>query len=157
MPEVTTPDSGLVAFRQDVHKLLRRRVLEAMEIVLEEELSEALGSTRYERSESRRGYRNGSEKRTVTTSLGSEEIEIPRGRVFKAGGETTEFQSELLPRYARRTQAVDDAVLGVYLAGGNSRRIRKALEPLLGTKHLSKSAVSRVVSRLKDLFATWSE
>jgi transposase-like protein len=157
MPEITTPDSGLVAFRQDVHKLLRRRVLEAMEIVLEEELSEALGSTRYERSESRRGYRNGSEKRTVTTSLGAEEIEIPRGRVFKSDGQTTEFQSELVPRYARRTQAVDDAVLGVYLAGGNSRRIRKALEPLLGTKHLSKSAVSRVVSRLKDLFATWSE
>ena len=71
MPEITTPDSGLVAFRQDVHKLLRRRVLEAMEIVLEEELSEALGSTRYERSDSRRGYRNGSEKRTVTTSLGA--------------------------------------------------------------------------------------
>lgn len=157
MPEITTPDSGLVAFRQDVHKLLRRRVLEAMEIVFEEELSEALGSTRYERSESRRGYRNGSEKRTVTTSLGAEEIEIPRGRIFKSDGETTEFKSELLPRYARRTQAVDDAVLGVYLAGGNSRRIRKALEPLLGTKHLSKSAVSRVVSRLKHLFATWSD
>jgi transposase-like protein len=157
MPEITTPDSGLVAFRQDVHKLLRRRVLEAMEIVLEEELSEALGSMRYERSESRRGYRNGSEKRTVTTSLGAEEIEIPRGRIFKPDGETTEFQSELMPRYARRTQAVDDAVLGVYLAGGNSRRIRKALEPLLGTKHLSKSAVSRIVSRLKDRFVTWSE
>ena len=67
MPEITTPDSELVAFRQDVHKLLRRRVLEAMEIVLEEELSEALGSGRYERSASRRGYRNGSGKRTVTT------------------------------------------------------------------------------------------
>jgi len=157
MPEITTSDSGLVAFRQDVHKLLRRRVLEAMEIVLEEELSEALGSARYERSDSRRGYRNGSEKRTVTTSLGAEEIEIPRGRVFKRDGETAEFQSELLPRYARRTQAVDDAVLGVYLAGGNSRRIRKALEPLLGSKHLSKSAVSRVVARLKGLFASWSE
>ena len=157
MPEITTPDAGLVAFRQDVHKLLRRRVLEAMEVVLEEELSEALGSSRYERSESRRGYRNGSEKRTVTTSLGAEQIEIPRGRVFRADGETAEFQSELLPRYSRRTQAVDDAVLGVYLAGGNSRRIRKALEPLLGTKHLSKSAVSRVVSRLKKLFASWSE
>jgi len=156
MPKITTPDSGLVAFRQDVHKLLRHRVLEAMEIVLEEELSEALGSTRYERSVSRRGYRNGFEKRTVTTSLGAEEIEIPRGRVFQPDGETAEFQSELLPRYARRTQAVDDAVLGVYLAGANSRRIRKALEPLLGSKHLSKSAVSRVVSRLKNLFATWS-
>ena len=67
MPKITMPDSGLVTFRQDVHKLLRRRVLEAMEIVLEEELSEALGSSRYERSESRRGYRKGAEKRTITT------------------------------------------------------------------------------------------
>jgi hypothetical protein len=47
MPKIITPDSGLAAFRQDVHKLLRRRVLDAMEIVLEEELSEALGSNRY--------------------------------------------------------------------------------------------------------------
>ncbi len=79
-----TPNSGLVAFRQDVHELLRCRVLEALEIVFKEELSEALGSTRYERGESRRGYRNGSEKRTVTTSLGAEEIEIPTTRAFQA-------------------------------------------------------------------------
>ena len=37
------------------------------------------------------------------------------------------------------------------MSGANSRRIRKALKPLLGEEHLSKSAVSRVVSRLKEL------
>jgi transposase-like protein len=68
---------------------------------------------------------------------------------------TAEFQSAVLPRYARRTREVDDAVLGCYLAGANSRRIRQALKPLLGTRHLSKSAVSRVVARLRDLFARW--
>lgn len=46
-------------------------------------------------------------------------------------------------------------MLGCYLAGAKSRRIRQALKPLLGTQHLSKSAVSRVVARLKDLFACW--
>jgi transposase-like protein len=61
----------------------------------------------------------------------------------------------VLPRYARRTRDVDDAVLGCYLAGANSRRIRVALKPLLGTQHLSKSAVSRVVARLKALFEQW--
>ena len=61
-------------------------------------------------------------------------------------GETTEFRSELLPRYARRTREVDEAILGTYLSGANSRRICKALKPLLGEEHLSKSAVSRVVS-----------
>ena len=70
-------------------------------------------------------------------------------------GETTEFRSELLPRYARRTREVDEAILGTYLSGANSRRIRKALKPLLGEEHLSKSAVSRVVSRLKECFEEW--
>ena len=37
----------------------------------------------------------------------------------------------------------------------NSRRIRTALKPLLGDRHLSKSAVSRIVARLKALFASW--
>ena len=36
-----------------------------------------------------------------------------------------------------------------YLAGVNSQSIRTALQPLLGVAHLSKSAVSRVVNRLK--------
>ena len=70
-------------------------------------------------------------------------------------GETTEFRSELLPRYARRTREVDEAILGTYLSGANSRRVRKALKPLLGEEHLSKSAVSRVVSRLKERFEEW--
>ena len=55
-----------------------------------------------------------------------------------------------MPRYVRRTREVDEAILGTYLSGANSRRIRKALKPLLGEEHLSKSAVSRVVSRLKE-------
>jgi len=46
-------------------------------------------------------------------------------------------------------------ILSCYLAGANSRRVKKALAPLLGEKHLSKSAVSRVVGRLKELFAVW--
>ena len=46
-------------------------------------------------------------------------------------------------------------MLSSYLAGANSRRIRAALRPLLGEQHLSKSAVSRIVGRLKALFATW--
>ena len=60
-----------------------------------------------------------------------------------------------MPRYARRTREVDEAILGTYLSGANSRRIRKALKPLLGEEHLSKSAVSRVVSRLKECFEEW--
>ncbi|MGH2604379.1 MAG: IS256 family transposase, partial [Dehalococcoidia bacterium] len=130
--------------------------LEAIEAVLEEELTSALGSRPYERTAGRRGYRNGADRREITTAVGTRELRVPRGRVAVADGTTQEFRSELLPRYARRTPEVDEAILGCYLAGANSRRIRKALAPLLGEEHLSKSAVSRVVGRLKELFASWT-
>ncbi len=151
-----TPDE-VAQFRQDIRSLLGQRIRDAVEIVLEEELSAVLGSSWYERSETRRGYRNGSEERQVTTAVGPQTLRVPRGRVVQPDGSEGEFRSQILPRYARRTKEVDDAILGVYLAGANSRRIRKALEPLLGKNHLSKSSISRVVGRLKGHFATWRQ
>ncbi|UCF68039.1 MAG: transposase, partial [Acidobacteriota bacterium] len=97
------------------------------------------------------------ESRSITTSSGPRELEVPHGRLIDANGTSSEFQSELLPRYARLTREVDEAILGVYLAGGNARRVRNALAPLLGSANLSKSAISRVVTRLKDRFAQWQQ
>jgi len=145
----------VTAFRQDIQQLMRRRLREAVEMVLEEELSLALGPEWYERSAARRGYRHGVERRRVTTAQGTRKLAVPRGRLVEADGSTKEFRSTWLPRYARRTREIDEAILACYLAGANSRRIRKALAPLLGEEHLSKSAVSRVVGRLKELFAAW--
>jgi putative transposase len=84
-------------------------------------------------------------------------VTVPRGRIVGKDGATQEFHSQLLPRYARRTREVDEAILGCYLGGVNSRRIRTALKPLLGERHLSKSAVSRIVGRLKGLFTAWRD
>jgi transposase-like protein len=52
---------------------------------------------------------------------------------------------------------VDEAILGLYLSGANTRRIRGALSPLLRGGPLSKDAVSRLVGRLAEDFGTWSE
>ena len=44
--------------------------------------------------------------------MGTCEFRVPRARVRdEETGETTEFRSELLPRYARRTREVDEAIL----------------------------------------------
>ncbi len=155
--KVTTTEDQVARFRQDIQEKIRVRIREAIEVVLQEELAEALGTGPYERSDQRRGYRNGFEERTVTTEAGTRQLRIPRGRITCEDGTTSEFRSEILPRYARRTRAIDEALLGIYLAGANTRRIRKALTPLLGEQHLSKSAVSRVVGRLKALFQAWNE
>jgi len=66
-----------------------------------------------------------------------------------------ELNGMLLPRYQRRTKRVEETILSCYLGGINTRKLRRSLEALLGGENLSKSSVSRVVSRLKDRFKAW--
>ncbi len=141
---------------EDIRRLLRVKIVAAVQEILEEEIALLLGSQRYERTETRNGYRNGRERRRVTTENGPMELQVPRARVQQPDGSTAEFRSSVLPRYQRRTKRVDDAILGAYLAGANTRRIKKALEPLLGESNLSRSAISRVVQRIRTSFETWS-
>jgi transposase-like protein len=156
MTQPTSEISSLpLPSRFDVVSEIRRRVREAIEFVLNQEIEEALGAARYDRSTDRKGYRNGSEGREVTTEYGPTPLSVPRGRLFEGNRGIREWRSEILPRYQRRTRKVDEAIVGCYLAGANTRRIRKALAPLLGSSSLSKSAISRVIGRLKERFEEW--
>ncbi len=157
MSNGSTGEVSVIEFRSAIQELLHSRIQEAITITLEEELAEALGCGPYERNGSRRGYRHGTYRRQITMAQGPQDLEVPRGRLLREDGSTGEFRSTILPRYQRRTEEVDEAILGVYLAAANSRRIHKALAPLLGEANLSKSAISRVVGRLKKLFGTWCE
>jgi hypothetical protein len=65
MTESIIGAAEVIRLRLDISSLLRQRVLEAVQRVLEEELSEALGTGRYERSQGRLGYRNGHETPTL--------------------------------------------------------------------------------------------
>lgn len=155
--------TGTVLFEEDpLTEAIRREIRWVVETILREELQAALGAKAYERIAQRCGYRNGSEERQLTTSLGKTTLAVPRGRLFShrdpeggPQGKTTEWHSSLLPRYARRAKAVDNAILGLYLGGVNTRRIKVALKPLLRDAPLSKSTISRLVARLKESLERW--
>jgi transposase-like protein len=153
--KLTTPDLAHQVRSCDLTLVLRARVRQAIEAVIEEELASALGCERGERSADRAGFRHGDKTRDVLTEYGPAELTIPRGRLFDAGGKTSEWHSSVLPRYQRRTRRVDEALLGSYLAGGNTRRLRTALAPLLGDNALSRSSISRITVRLRALFDEW--
>jgi putative transposase len=141
-----------------IEQEMRERVRATIGAIVEEELEAALGAGRGARvGETRRGYRHGVRPRTLTTSLGPTTLRVPRARLSQEGGGTAEWQSQTLPRYQRRTARVDEAILGVYLSGTNSRRLKGALAPLLRGGPLSKDAVSRLVGRLKGDFEAWRQ
>jgi transposase-like protein len=139
-----------------IEQAMRLRIRAAIEELVNEELDAALGAPKSARvGEERRGYRHGTRERMLTTSLGPATFAMPRARIQQADGPTTEWRSETVRRDERRTRRVDEAILGVYLAGGNTRRITGALAPLLRGGPLSKDAVSRLVGRLREDFETW--
>lgn len=147
MQETGTGPATILQFRQDSEAQFRKDIREALEVALRGELGATRASARHERTDRRRGYRNGVVERTITTTDGTRTVKMPRGRVVGQDGATDEFHSQLLPRYARRTREIDEAILACYLGGVNSRRIWTAAKPLLGERQLSKSAVSRIVAR----------
>jgi transposase-like protein len=135
-------------------ELIHAHVRRAIEVAVHEELLATLGAAPYERCEARRGYRNGTKARTLTGPTGPLPLSLPRGTLFTPTGER-EWTSTLVPRYQRRLLEVNEAVLATYLAGGNTRRIRGALGPLLKGASLSKSAVSRIVATLRGSLEAW--
>lgn len=135
--------------------VIRSRARSWIERIIADELETVVAAQPSARVAGRRGYRHGTRERTLTTSLGPTTIAMPRARVHHADGTTTEWQSQAVRRYQRRTELVDETVLGVYLSGTNTRRIKGALAPLLRGGPLSKDAVSRLVGRLAADFETW--
>ena len=145
------------AFGPDsIESVMRERIRATIEVLVEQELEAALGAAKSARVGSdRAGYRNGVRSRTLTTSLGPTTFSMPRARLHKAQGQGREWQSRVVGRYERRTERVDEALLGVYLSGTNTRRVRGAVAPLLRGAPLSKDAISRLVGRLREDFESW--
>jgi len=82
---------ALVAQDQE---FLRQIVREAMQQVLEAEMTDALGAEPGERTEARLGYRAGHYPRTLITRVGKLELRVPRDRDGR-------FSTELFERYQR--------------------------------------------------------
>jgi len=144
--------------RDTIERAIRDQVREIIEQVVEAELEAALGAKPSQRvGTERTGYRHGYRERTLTTSTGPTTFAMPRARLHGGDGGTHEWQSQTVARYERRSRRVDEAIVGVYLGGANTRRIRGALAPLLKGAPLSKDAVSRLVGRLKGDFEQWQQ
>ncbi len=99
----------------------------------------------------RNGY---GKKRSVTLGCGTVELRAPRvldRRPEAAPKDSPErFSSSILPRYARRSPAVEDVLPVLYLRGLSSGDFRPALTALLGEKAQGLSATA--ITRLK---ASW--
>jgi putative transposase len=142
---------------------VRGRARQFIEELIRGELDEALARPRYGRSkpagdEERAGvvgHRHGSRKRSLTGTFGPVEIDVPRARLNSLEGRTTEWKSQALRAYQRRTLAADALIASCYLAGTNTRRVRRALAALFGGT-VGKDTVSRTWRKVKSDWDAWN-
>jgi putative transposase len=94
---------------------VRARAREFIEELIRGELDAALARPRYGRSQMAgsderagvAGHRHGSRTRSLTGTFGPVEIAVPRARLDGPDGKTTEWKSQALRAYQRRTLAAD--------------------------------------------------
>jgi transposase-like protein len=140
---------------EKIHQLLRgdRGMAVLLEPILNQilqaEMTEHLKAQPGEETDDRRGYRNGTYERQLTTRVGTIELEVPRDR------EGT-FQTALFQRYQRSEKALVLTLMQMVVQGVSTRRVKNITTELCG-REFSKSTVSRLAEELDEQVQAWAE
>ena len=133
----------------DQPDFLRDIVQGTLQRLLEEEITLHLNADPFERTDGRRGYRNGYRPRQLKTRVGTLHLLVPMDR------EGT-FKTELFDRYQRSEKALVLSLMEMYLEGVSTRKVKDVTEVLCGTS-FSKSTVSRLAGQLDADLSAWRE
>jgi transposase-like protein len=132
-----TKDSGMAKLLESV-----------LNQVLEAQVTEQVGADRYERTDDRQSYRNGSRPRSLSTRVGTITLKVPRLR-------DGSFSTELFARYQRSEQAFVLALMEMVVSGVSTRKVSQITEELCGAE-FSKSTVSRLCQNLDPIVKAWN-
>jgi len=151
MPPTTKNKPSKADRQATIQDLLQERMRLAIRYtlitVLEEEVEGFIQAALYQRTPTRRDYRNGHYERNLGTSLGElEDLPVPRTR--------NGFRTELFERYQRRQSELDELIGEMFVQGVSTAQVGNIVEALTGL-HPSPSTVSRVFHTLESEFETW--
>jgi putative transposase len=127
-------------FESELLEKVRAQIKLLLETALRAEQDRYVRLERYEHAPERLDYRNGFYFRDLVTQLGRlARVRVPRTRHG--------FRSQLLPRYQRRQQTVNELILQAFLRGVSTRQVGRVLAPVLGECY-SAQTISRITRQL---------
>jgi hypothetical protein len=126
-----------------LHEIVERVLQE----LLEAEMTQHIGAAPHERTNVRKGHRNGYKPRTLRTRVGTLNLLVPQDR------EGT-FSTRLFSRYQRNEKALVLALMEMYVEGVSTRKVKEVTEELCGTS-FSKSLVSSLAGSLDLELQAW--
>jgi transposase-like protein len=141
-------------------ELLRERAVELLQAAVNAECAEFLHRHEQMREASGRCavVRNGFlPKRSILTGIGPLPVQVPRVR--DRSGRGLRFESQLVPAYVRRAQAVDAVLPWLYLRGIAQADVGPALRALVGkaAANMSASVIGKLKAHWAAEYAAWSK
>jgi putative transposase len=125
----------------DVEDRIKQAATTIYQALIEAELSAVIGAQPHQRSDARTAQRNGHRPRTVSTTAGDLQLQIPKLR-------TGSFFPSLLERRRRVDQSLFAVVMEAYLHGTSTRKVDDLVKALGADTGISKSEVSRICAEL---------
>lgn len=141
-------DSRVAQELQDVFQKkegLQTIVEAVIQKLIEEEAESHIGAGPYERSETRRGYRNGRKPRSLKTRVGELNFNIPQVRDCQEGP----YQPSMLLKWQRSEKALLTTCAEIYFQGVSTRSVQNVMKKM-GGMDLSAGQVSRIAADLDE-------
>ena len=135
----------------DIQELFKETIAEFMESGLEAELDEELGYEPYDvKNKTTNNSRNGHSKKSLRTSMGKVEIDIPRDR-------NGDFEPQLIRKNQTSiSQDMENKIISMYAKGMSTSDIEVHIRDIYGLS-VSDSTVSRITDKILPEAKEWQQ
>lgn len=135
----------------DIQDLFKETIAEFMEGSLEAELDEELGYEPYDhKNKHTDNSRNGHSKKTLKTSMGNVEVDIPRDR-------NGEFEPQLLKKNQTSISLdMENKIISMYAKGMSTSDIEEHIRDIYGLD-ISDTTVSRITDKVLPAAKEWQQ
>ena len=131
---------------QDLQNALKDLLGDAMEQMLKSELDEHL-DYEYGQAPLSLNTRNGSSKKTVKSSYGNIDLNIPRDRYAS-------FEPQVLKKYEKDISNIENQIISMYAKGMTTRDISAHIKEIYGFG-LSETMVSKITNKILPTIEEW--
>ena len=133
---------------QDIQDMLKDLLGETLQGMLEAEMDDHLGYSKYDyKNKETDDSRNGYSPKTVTSSMGTIDLDIPRDR-------KGEFEPQIVKKNQTDISNIEDQVLSMYAKGMTTRRISETIEDIYGFE-TSEGFISDVTDNILSHIEDW--
>jgi transposase-like protein len=133
---------------KDLQEALKDLLGDTIQNMLEAELETHLGYGKYESTEdTKTNYRNGHTSKTLKSSVGPVEIDIPRDR-------NGEFEPKVVPKYKRDISDIENKIIAMYARGMSTREINEQIQDIYGFE-VSAEMVSKITDKILPEIEEW--